>query len=97
MLNGDPFKTLGEFKGETAKEKRQQRNDAVALLKKEDRLIEHVCNSLEASGDFSHPELEMLFRVIKITLVKDPTRRELDIGRIIRFLTPNNWYQRRLA
>ncbi|KAH0563161.1 hypothetical protein GP486_002269 [Trichoglossum hirsutum] len=95
MLDGDPFKTLGKFEGETAKERRQRRNDAVARLKEEDRLVGHVCDSLEDSGKFSPPQLELLYGVVKITLNKDPTRRELDMGRVIRFLNPDSWYNQR--
>ncbi|KAI9768500.1 MAG: hypothetical protein M1840_004910 [Geoglossum simile] len=95
MLNGDPFKSLGEFSGKTEGDKRQQRNDAVALLKEGDQLVEHVCNSLTTSGIFSTPQLEMLYEVIKITLIKDPTSRELDMRRIIRLLAPDYWYQNR--
>jgi hypothetical protein len=97
MLNGDPFKTLGELGGETAKERRQQRNNEVALLKEKDRLIEHVWDSLADSGNFSPPQLELLRKVISMTLIKDPMRRELDMGRVIRFLSPDSWHHRRLA
>ena len=95
FLDGDPFKTLGEFDGKTDKERRQKRNDAVAALKEDDRLVQHVCSSLALSERFSRPCLEMLCEVISITLVTDSSRRELDLARIIRLLTPNNWYQAR--
>lgn len=95
MLDGDPFKSLGEFAAGTAKDKRQLRNDAVASLKKDDRLVQHVCSSLALSESFSRLQLEMLCDVINITLVQDAQRRELDMARIIRLLTPNNWYEGR--
>jgi serine/threonine protein kinase len=95
MLDGDPFKSLGEFEGNTAKDRREKRNDAIALLKEEDRLVKHVCDSLTMSGKFSNQQLDMLHDVIRITLTKDPSSRELDIGRLIRLLMPNKWYQRR--
>ncbi|KAL9129225.1 MAG: hypothetical protein Q9217_002266 [Psora testacea] len=94
-LDGDPFKSLGEFEGETAKERRQKRNDAITKLKDEDRLVQHVCNSLALSERFSRSQLEMLCEVISITLLKEAGRRELDIRRIIRLLTPDNWFQAR--
>jgi serine/threonine protein kinase/ankyrin repeat protein len=95
MLDGDPFKSLGEFEGNTAKDRREKRNDAIALLKEEDRLVKHVCDSLTMSGKFSNQQLDMLHDVIRIILTKDPSSRELDIGRLIRLLMPNKWYQRR--
>ena len=95
FLDGDPFKSLGEFDGKTDKERRHKRNDAVAALKEDDRLVQHVCSSLALSEMFSRPCLEMLCEVISITLVTDSSKRELDLGRIIRHLTPNNWYQAR--
>jgi len=94
-LDGDPFKSLGDFDGETPKERRQKRNDAISKLKDEDHLVQHVCNSLALSGKFSRLQLEMLCEVISITLVTDSSRRELDITRIIRLLTPDNWFQPR--
>lgn len=95
MLDGDPFETLGVFEGKDPKEIRQKRNDAVAALKEEDDLVQHVCASLALSGQFSRPHLEMLTGVIHITLTKDPHRRELSLARLIRLLTPNNWYKSR--
>ncbi|KAI9796491.1 MAG: hypothetical protein M1833_006159 [Piccolia ochrophora] len=95
MLDGDPFQTLGEFEGKTPKDKRQQRNEAVAALKDEDSLVKHVCSSLALSENFSRSQLEMLCEVINMTLTKEPRHRELDMARLIRMLTPNNWYQRR--
>ena len=95
MLDGDPFKSLGDFRGKTVKEQRHQRNDAVTALKDEDSLVQHVCKSLTLSERFSRRQLEMLCEVIEITLAKDPRRRELDMARIIRLLTPNNWYETR--
>lgn len=95
MLDGDPFKTLGIFEGEDPKEIRQKRNDTVAALKQKDDLVQHVCASLALSGQFSRPQLEMLSGVIHITLTQDPHRRELSLTRLIRLLTPNNWYKSR--
>lgn len=94
FLDGNPFRTLGEFEGST-KEQRQKRNDAIALLKNQDQLVQHVCCSLALSEKFSRPQLEMLCEIVSITLVKDSARRELDITRLIRFLTPDNWFQPR--
>ena len=37
----------------------------------------------------------MLCEIVSITLVKDPTRRELDVTRLVRFLTPDNRFQPR--
>jgi hypothetical protein len=96
MLDGDPFKKLGEFEG-TPRERRLQRNDAVTLLKEHDMLVEHVCDSLAESKKFSSQQLETLCDVIKITLRKDPSHRELDMGRLVRLLMPNKWYQTRLV
>lgn len=95
FLDGDPFKSLGEIEGKTPKEKRQSRNDAIAALKEGDNLVQHVCVSLALSENFTRPQLEMLCEIIGITLIKDPSRRELDMARIIRLLTPNNWYEAR--
>lgn len=95
MLDGDPFKLLGDFEGQTAKDKRLKRNEAVAKLKEGDRLVQHVCESLALSDKFTRPQLEMLCEVMNVTLVEDSTRRELDMARIIRLLTPNNWYESR--
>lgn len=95
FLDGDPFKSLGDIEGKTPKEKRQSRNDAIAALKEGDHLVQHVCASLALSENFTRPQLEMLCEVIGITLVKDPSHRGLDMARIIRLLTPNNWYEAR--
>lgn len=94
MLDGDPFKTLGKFEG-TPKESRQKRNDAVASLKGEDNLVQHVCSSLALSEKFSRAQLAMLCEVIDITLTQNPHHRELDLTRLIRLLMPNNWYHAR--
>ena len=94
FLDGDPFKILGEFEG-NYKEQREQRNDAIALLKDQDQLVQHVCSSLALSDTFSRPQLEMLCEVVGVTLIKDPGRRELDVTRLIRLLSPNNWNQPR--
>lgn len=95
FLDGDPFKSLGDIEGKTPKEKRQSRNDAVAALKDGDSLVHHVCTSLALSENFTRPQLDMLCEVTGITLAKDPHHRELDMARIIRLLTPNNWYEAR--
>ena len=95
FLDGDPFKSLGDIEGKTPKEKRQSRNDAIAALKVEDQLVQHVCASLALSENFTRPQLEMLCEVVGITLMKDPSRRELDMARIIRLLSPKNWYEAR--
>lgn len=94
-LDGDPFKSLGEFEGETAAERRTKRNQAITRKKDSDSLVQHVCNSLALSDQFSRAQLDMLCEVISITLLKDPSRRELDVRRIIRLLTPDNWFQPR--
>lgn len=94
-LDGDPFNTLGEFPGPTVADKRQQRNEAIAAKKESDLLVKHVCDSLALSGNFTRPQLEILCEVIGLTLVKDSSRRELDVTRIIRLLTPNYWFEAR--
>ena len=95
FLDGDPFKSLGNIEGETQKEKRQSRNDAIGALKEADQLVQHVCASLALSESFTRPQLEMLCEVVGITLMKDPSRRELDMARVIRLLSPKNWYEAR--
>ena len=95
FLDGDPFKSLGDIEGKTPKEKRQSRNDAISTLKEADQLVQHVCASLALSENFTRKELEMLCEVIGITLIKDPSRRELDLARVIRLLSPKNWYEAR--
>ena len=95
FLDGDPFKSLGNIEGKTPKEKRQSRNDAIGALKEADQLVQHVCASLALSESFTRPQLEMLCEVIGITLMKDPSRRELDMARVIRLLSPKNWYEAR--
>ena len=97
MLDGNPFESLGKFEGETPTKRREKRNDAVAHLKMEDRLVQHACDSLAASGKFSSQQLGTLCDVIKLTLTKDPSKREVNIGRLIRLLMPNMWYQTRLV
>ncbi len=94
FLDGDPFKTLGEFQGKY-KEKRQKRNDAIALLKDQDHLVQHVCCSLALSEKFSRTQLEILCEIIGVTLIQDSARRELDMTRLIRLLTPDEWFQPR--
>ena len=95
FLDGDPFGTLGEFPGPTVADKRQQRNDAIAAKKDSDLLVKHVCDSLALSEKFTRPQLEMLCEVIGLTLRKDSSKRELDVTRIIRLLTPNYWFEAR--
>ena len=99
FLDGDPFKSLeealGEFQGSSPQAKRQHRNEAVAKKKDNDELVQHVCTSLALSAKFSRLELEMLCEVISVTLVKEASRRELNMGRIVRLLTPDNWYEAR--
>ncbi|KAL8835009.1 MAG: hypothetical protein Q9176_007152 [Flavoplaca citrina] len=98
MFDGDPFKLLennASCKGITDKERRTKRNEAVGALKNDDRLVQHVCESLAISDKFSRLQIEMLSEVMSLTLALDPSRRELDLGRIIRLLTPNNWYESR--
>ncbi len=94
FLDGDPFKTLGEFQGKY-KEKRQKRNDTIALLKDQDHLVQHVCCSLALSEKFSRTQLEILCEIIGVTLTQDSARRELDMTRLIRLLTPDEWFQLR--
>ncbi|KAL8708240.1 MAG: hypothetical protein Q9220_006817 [cf. Caloplaca sp. 1 TL-2023] len=98
MFDGDPFKLLEAdrvIEGKTDKERRTRRNEAVAALKTDDRLVQHVCESLAVSDKFDRFQIEMLSEVMSLTLTLDPSRRELDLGRIIRLLTPNNWYESR--
>lgn len=95
VFDGDPFQHLGKFEGKTDRERRSKRNEAIANLKQNDRLVQHVCESLAVSDKFSQVQLEMLSEVMNITLIEDPARRELDLGRIIRLLTVNNWYESR--
>lgn len=97
MLNGDPFESMSNIEGETEKERRSRRNDTIARLKGEDKLADHVCTSLQTSNDLDDQQLEMLYRVIRSTLPKDPGQRELNMGRLIRLLSPDFWYQSRLA
>lgn len=95
FLDGDPFKSLGDIEGKTPREKRQSRNDAISALKEADQLVQHVCASLALSENFTRAQLEMLCEVIGITLIKDPSHRELDMARVIRLLSPKNWYEAR--
>ena len=94
-LDGDLFKSLGEFEGDIASDRRRKRNEVITKKKDGDILVQHVCNSLALSEKFSRIQLEMLCEVISITLIKDASRRELDMTRIIRLLTPDNWFQPR--
>ncbi|KAI4259535.1 MAG: hypothetical protein LQ352_000722 [Teloschistes flavicans] len=98
MFDGDPFKLLEKqstFEARNDKEKRTKRNEAVATLKQDDRLVQHVFETLAVSERFDRYQIEMLSEVMSITLALDPARRELDLGRIIRLLTPNQWYESR--
>ena len=95
FLDGDPFNLLGKIEGKNVKERRQCRNDVMTEIKDKDELVQHVCDSLALSDKLSCFQLEILCKVIKITLVKDSYRRELDLTRIIRLLTPDNRYQAR--
>ncbi|KAI4105445.1 MAG: hypothetical protein L6R37_002708 [Teloschistes peruensis] len=98
MFDGDPFKLLEKqstLEAENDKEKRTKRNEAVATLKQDDRLVQHVFETLAVSERFDRYQIEMLSEVISITLALDPARRELDLGRVIRLLTPNQWYESR--
>ena len=98
MFDGDPFTLLegqSNFEAKNDREKRTKRNEAVAALKQDDRLVQHVFETLAVSEKFDRYQIEMLGEVVNITLALDPARRELDLGRIIRLLTPNNWYESR--
>ncbi|KAL8939324.1 MAG: hypothetical protein Q9216_003417 [Gyalolechia sp. 2 TL-2023] len=98
MFDGDPFKFLEEssaFEAGNDKERRMKRNETVATLKKDDRLVQHVYESLAVSERFDRYQIELLSEVVGMTLALDPSRRELDLGRIIRLLTPNHWYESR--
>ena len=95
MLDGNPFQLLNISDVGTEKEIRERRNNAVAQLKEEDKLADHVCDSLRDSADLNDAHLEMLDRVIRMTLAKDPWQREIGMARIIRFLSPDLWYQSR--
>ena len=95
MLDGDPFQPLENFEGETEKDKRTRRNEDLALLKREDRLSEHVCESLRSSGILNEQQLSTVIRVIRKTLAKDPLQRELSMTNLIRLLDPKFWYQSR--
>lgn len=95
MLDGDPFEPLDSFEGETEKEKRARRNEGLALLKSEDQLTEHVCESLKSSGVLNEQQMAIIVRVIRKTLARDPSQRELTMANLIRLLDPNFWYQSR--
>lgn len=98
MFDGDPFKMLeekGTFEAQNDKERRNKRNEAVAVLKKDDRLVQHVYETLAVSERFDRFQIEMLSEVMSITLALDPSRRELDLKRIIKLLTPNFWFESR--
>lgn len=95
FLDGDPFKLLGEFQGSTSKIRRENRNQAVADLKENDQLVQHVCKSLALSDRFTRVQLEMLCEVVEATLAREPAHRELDVTRLIRLLSKNQWYEAR--
>lgn len=94
-LDGDPFNTLGELEGSTSKERRDNRNRKIASLKDSDGLVDHVYQSLASSDSFTRPQLEMLCEVVSVTLVKEPRQRELDVTRLIRLLSKDQWYEAR--
>ncbi|KAG7006613.1 hypothetical protein G7Y79_00013g033850 [Physcia stellaris] len=94
MLDGDPFASM-KFEGDTEKEQRARRNEFVTTLKNNDKLAEHVCQSLEMSVSLTEQQLSILRRVIRCTLTKDPSQRELDMARLIRLLSPDFWYHSR--
>lgn len=61
MFDGDPFKLLEgskQFEGKTDKERRNKRNEAVAALKTDDRLVQHVYESLAVSEKFDRYQIE---------------------------------------
>ena len=95
MLDGDPFEPLDSFEGETEKERRSRRNEALASLKNEDKLTDHVCKSLASSNTLNEQQLAVVLRVIRSTLSRDPSQRELDLARLIRLLSPDYWYKSR--
>ena len=68
MLDGDPFEPLETFAGETEKEKRAGRNGYLASLKREDKLMDHVCESLKSSGVLKEQQLITVYRIIRSTL-----------------------------
>ena len=98
FLDGDPFSLLDEsglvqyLPYDSPKQRRLKRNDAVARLKDEDGLVKHVCDSLSLSEKFSRGQLEMLCEIVALTLIDDASRRELDMARIIKLLTPDQWF-----
>ena len=95
MLDGDPFEPLDTYNGETENERRSRRNETLAALKHEDRLVDHVCDSLKRSGILSEQQSATVLRVIRSTLSKDPAQRELDLARLIRLLSSDFWYKTR--
>ena len=101
FLDGDPFSHLEDsglvsyLEADTPKQRRTKRNDAVARLKEDDGLVKHVCDSLALAGKFTRTQLEMLCEVVCITLVKDASRRELSLARIIALLTEDQWFEPR--
>ncbi|KAL8655378.1 MAG: hypothetical protein Q9210_000912 [Variospora velana] len=98
MFDGDPFKKLegsSTFEAKNDKERRDKRNEAVTALKKDDRLVHHVYETLAVSEKFDRSQIEMLSEVMSMTLALDPSRRELDLKRIIKLLSPNFWFESR--
>lgn len=94
MLDGDPFASM-KFEGDTEKEQRARRNEFVTVLKNDDKLADHVCQSLETSASLTEQQLAMITRVIRCTLTKNPSNRELDMARLIRLLSADFWYRSR--
>lgn len=68
MLDGDPFEPLESFEGDTEKEKRDRRNEDLLTLKRQDKLIEHVCASLTLSNILDEQQLKTICRVMQRTL-----------------------------
>ncbi len=95
FLDGDPFRSLAQTDAKSPKEKFHRRNNAVAKLKDNDELIQHVCDSLAQSKTYSRSQLEVLYEVTRVTLVKDAFRREEDMTRIIMILTSDTCYEPR--
>ena len=98
MLDGNPFQPLEESLDEgSEQERRTRRNEEIASLKHQDKLTDHVCATLASSGVLSEDQLSTVVRVIRKTLVKDPSQRELSIPNIIRLLDPKFWYKTRYS
>ncbi len=63
FLDGDPFRSLAQTDAKSPKEKFHRRNNAVAKLKDNDELIQHVCDSLAQSKTYSRSQLEVLYEL----------------------------------